>query len=167
MGAIIFSQGHLAELAFACGDAEEAQAQIEDILERFPYDTASIAAYRLRNILGDIARSRGQLEQAEEQYRHALRAARHMRNIPVMLESLAGLAVSSPAAGSGRAVELLTFVLQHPASDFAIRRRSRQLLDQEMARLSPDEFQAAEAGGRALTLESALERIIAVPSKAK
>jgi hypothetical protein len=84
----------------------------------------------------------------------ALQIASQRRDLPMRLDSLTGIAAIRAHVGeAARAAELLAFILNHPASEYATRSKARRLLDEVSAQLSLESLAEAEARGRASTLE--------------
>jgi hypothetical protein len=80
--------------------------------------------------LGDVARSLGQYLIAEKHYQQALQIALEIRYMPLVFHLLlasANLFLQTDRRQSG--VELLAFVLHHPASDYRCKERANQTLE--------------------------------------
>ncbi len=146
--AFAISLEHVAGVALAVGDDARAEQALRESLSLAPD-----WAYALIR-LGDLRLARGNPLEALEHYRRALQIVSRQRDLPVTLDSLAGIAaVRAQTGDAARAVELLAFILKHPASEYATRTKARRLFDEVAAQLSPEVLAEAEARRRASTLE--------------
>ena len=88
----------------------------------------------------------------------ALQIASQRRDLPMMLDSLTGIAAIRAHVGeAARAAELLAFILNHPASEYATRTKARRLFAEVSVQLPPEALAEAEARGRAKELEAFLQ----------
>jgi predicted ATPase/DNA-binding SARP family transcriptional activator len=108
--------------------------------------------------LGYTTCALGDYEAAGRHLRTALQTAMEIESLWIAMDSLVGWAGLLTARDPGeataeQAVELLAFVLQHPASSQEARDRAAALLAELEARLSPAAVAAAKARGQARDLE--------------
>jgi tetratricopeptide (TPR) repeat protein len=108
--------------------------------------------------LGYATCALGEYEASGRHFRTALQMAMEIGALAVVLDSLVGLATllaaSDPGeAAAGQAVELLAFVLAHPASTQETKDQAVLLLVELEGRLPPATLAAARARGRARDLQ--------------
>ena len=102
--------------------------------------------------------------EASGQYLHqSLEMAMDIESLWTVMDSLVGLAKLLPTRDPGeaaaeRAIELLAFVLQHPATTQEARDRAELLLEELEGRLSPAAVAAAKARGQARDVEEIVAR---------
>ncbi len=151
---IAISLEHVARVALASGNLARAEQALHESLALDPDSLSALSR------LGELRRAQGNLLEAREHYRRMLEMARQRQEWPVALEALTGMAAWHAQAGeSARAAELLAFVVQQPASDYATRTKARRLLDEVSTQLTPEALAEAEARGRADTLEAMLATV--------
>jgi predicted ATPase/DNA-binding SARP family transcriptional activator len=112
--------------------------------------------------LGYTTCALGEYEASGRHFREALQTAMEIGSLWMVLDSLVGLARLLTASDPGeeadeRAVELLTFVLQHPSSSQEARDRATALLAELEGRLSPAAVAAAKERGQARDLPAIVE----------
>jgi hypothetical protein len=101
-------------------------------------------------------------EVSDQHFREALQTAMEIESLWMALDSLVGLAKLLSSSGTGeaeaeRAVELLTFVLDHPTSSQEARDRASPVLAELEDRLSPAAMAAAAERGQARDLQAIVE----------
>ncbi len=110
-------------------------------------------AYAL-NSLGTVEQALGQQQEAKNYFRQAMQAAMEVEEPALALDVLTGIAQLCGAAGEvERALELVAFILQHPASEQQTRVQVEPLRAGFAARLSAEAAATAEARGRLLELD--------------
>jgi hypothetical protein len=106
-------------------------------------------------IKGDVGQSRRCIQSA---LAVAMDAGRVIEAMAVLIEwGRLMIGESEPV----QAVELLGFVLHHPATRHAARGRAQELLGELRTELPPDVFDAAMARGRARDLEEVASQVLA------
>ncbi|MBN1659473.1 MAG: tetratricopeptide repeat protein, partial [Anaerolineae bacterium] len=107
--------------------------------------------------LGDLAQRKGDHVRARAHYREALQVAIEIQSPPVILTSLLGWGeVLAQVGQQEKAAALLTFILGHPAAEQQLQDQVCGTLAELKAALSPELADAAEARGRAWTLDEAM-----------
>jgi tetratricopeptide (TPR) repeat protein len=151
---IAVSLGHVAGVALAMGDDARAEQALQESLGLEPD-----WAYALIR-LGDLRLAQGNLPEALEHYRQALQIGMRRHDLPVVLDSLTGIAALRAQTGkTDGAAELLAFILNHPASEYATRSKARRLFDEVSVQLPPESLADAEARGQAETLEAVVASV--------
>jgi ATP/maltotriose-dependent transcriptional regulator MalT len=152
----------LGHIAFSLGDYAEAYQFYKQSLplnqrSGLPLETAvsfselGQAATALRNAL-----------EARQHFREALSLGLEMQLAPPLLETIVGIARLFAMEGVAvRAIELLSLVLNHPASHQELRDRATRLLNQLEAEGSPPWYVAAQEHGQALILENIAAELLA------
>ena len=120
--------------------------------------------------LGDVALHLGEVEQAEQYFRHSLQISEETGQHREILGTLYDLARVKTAQGKKvHAVELLAVVLHHPLSTLhlflrsepvVLRNAAEQLRARLEAELERETFQAAWAQGRTLPLEAVVAGLL-------
>jgi hypothetical protein len=96
----------------------------------------------------------GDVSDARERYRDALRLSITIHAMPVALDALLGLGqLQAQSGGSEQALMLCSFILNHPSSDAGVQERASQLCRTLEHGLQPDQVQAARAAGLEMPLE--------------
>jgi predicted ATPase/DNA-binding SARP family transcriptional activator len=117
-------------------------------------------AYAL-NSLGTIERMMGRHQEARSYFRHALQAAIEIQEPALALDVLKGIAQLSSEAGKiERALELVAFILHHPASEQQTRAQVGPWRVELAAQLSAKAAATAEARGRAMDLDTIAASIL-------
>jgi len=151
---IAISLEHVAGVALAVGDDARAEQALQESLGLVPD-----WAYALIR-LGDLRLAQRNPLEALEHYRQALQIAMRRHDLPVMLDSLTGIAALRAQTGeTARAAELLAFILNHPASEYATRSKARRLFDEVSVQLPPESLAEADARARAETLEAVVASV--------
>ena len=111
--------------------------------------------------LGYAAVTTGDLGVAESHLRPALAEASAIRDRPVMLYAVVGLAALAAQRGERvRAAEWLGLALAHPSSETDVQQRAQQLLSGLRAALPAPNLEAAMARGAKLELEQVVGEIL-------
>ncbi|HDQ72952.1 MAG TPA: tetratricopeptide repeat protein [Chloroflexi bacterium] len=145
----------LSRLAEGSGNYEEAKRLAGRGLAIFQEigDRSGIAI-GFRN-LGFASLALGDYREARDAFQRAIDMAQDVKAIPVLVDTLVGVADLLAAEGEAeQAVELLAFLLRHPATTARYKKRAQRLHTALSSRLSPQAFRPAEARGEARTLES-------------
>jgi tetratricopeptide (TPR) repeat protein len=101
-------------------------------------------------------------QEAKQYFSEALKLEAYTQRLSITLDALAGLAHCLAWADEPeRALELLILPLHHPASTQETKERATRLQAALVAKLSPEMIAAAQARGRARTLEGMLAEILA------
>jgi predicted ATPase/DNA-binding XRE family transcriptional regulator len=137
-----------------------------DVHRKIGYAWGAVRAVR---DLGDAARAQGDVGQALERYRESLVLAQECGDIRIIIDSLAGAANVAVACGDPvRAVRLLT-ASDTFRSSFGIplvlrtdREASEQAMRAARLRVSDAEFAAASEMGSRLTVDSAIQEVLAM-----
>ncbi len=123
------------------------------------------------NHLGEVAHAAGEFTEAQQYFLTALSIATEGQVVPIMLDSLIGLAsLSAYMETEGaevelplkeRAVEWLTLILSHPAGQYETKERASRLLAELESQLPPPTSAAARARGQTRSLEAIAAEILA------
>jgi tetratricopeptide (TPR) repeat protein len=106
------------------------------------------------NNLGFTLLMLGDSQAARGSFLHALEKAMEMQVVPIVLESLLGMAAILMKDGKEEsAVELVTYVLYHSAVIHEVRNRAEDLISELKTRLSPLAFESAQARGKTREIE--------------
>src|SRR5262249_22852557 len=143
-------------LAHARGDHQQALDLLCKSVELFrEIDDGWQLALAL-NHLGHVQFALGRPDQARRCFQEALDLALAYQIQPAALEALEALAEITAAAGAvERALEVLAFVADHPASSAEVFERARRQRSATGACLAPPLAEAAWQRGRKLTLAAA------------
>jgi predicted ATPase/DNA-binding SARP family transcriptional activator len=153
-GGLGYSLEHMAQIAGLQGKWHEAEAHLHELADIL-HATNTPLWPRARIVQGDLYRGQGKLNEAEQAYRVALQEGQRQNNLPVVLESLLGLASVSLAWGEHvQAVRLLAHVAQHRCTEFAAQQRARRLLESAAASMPPEAYRQAVMWGEDTPLES-------------
>jgi tetratricopeptide (TPR) repeat protein len=158
------SLGQMGTVAYLEGDCVEAR---ELYLESIEINKETGERWRMGPALiglGYTTCALGDYEAAGRHLRAALQTAMEIESLWIAMDSLVGLARLLAARDPGQAaaedaVELLAFVLQHPASSQEARDRAADLLTELQGRLSPAAVATATARGQACDLQAIVKEI--------
>ncbi|HSM54602.1 MAG TPA: BTAD domain-containing putative transcriptional regulator [Candidatus Sulfomarinibacteraceae bacterium] len=158
---------NLGYIQYVFGEESGERAHFEAALFHFEEAVALDRALGLRlpqrlNWLAATLAMLGEQERARELYGEALLQALRTRRLTEAMDILASIAVyiMEPGGRGARAVEALSLVLAHPATDARIRQwagEQRALIE---AALPAADAAQARAQARTLTLEEAAERVM-------
>lgn len=155
--AVGFSLEHVAQTALERGDANAAEEAIED----WQQVVSSIGwrpLPRVWNIYGDMRRQQGRYEEARQFYHRWLEAAHRARSLPVLMDSLVGLArLAQQQSQDHRAAQLAACALAHSACDDMARSRARATWQAAARGLAPERRATLEAWAKAASLENVVE----------
>jgi len=113
--------------------------------------------------LGHAASQAGADMQAQRYFREAVKAGMEIRAIPWVLDVMAGFATTTARAGNReRALELLAFVLRHPACLEETKNRAGQLLAELESLLSAHVISLAWERGSMRTVEDVAPEILEI-----
>ena len=121
--------GHLGQIANAQERHIEAMEHIQESIDIFAEQGELLSQARALNQYGETALALGNYVEARRSLRAGLRLAMEKQSLPIVLSSLFGLA--SLLAQEGKylaAVEVLTRICDHPASEKETKERSTKLL---------------------------------------
>ncbi|MBN1314845.1 MAG: tetratricopeptide repeat protein [Anaerolineales bacterium] len=108
--------------------------------------------------LGGLARKKGLPDQARSLYKDALDVALDIDSTPVALVAIFGVARILAGELDKRAIEILYFILNHPAAEQQTTQQVNALLSDLKLKLEID-WKSAEKQGRTLTLEKASDML--------
>jgi predicted ATPase len=145
----------LGDIALERGEREAGARLLRESLTAFERLRVAWGVVIALDYIGHLACADGRHADAETSFRRALGFAREIRMVPHALNLLAGIArVRARTNERERAVELLTLVHCHPATERqTVTRRVDPLLLELSTSLPPGAFEAATARGRMLELE--------------
>lgn len=154
VGAIALSLEHVGGAALALDDRMLAETALHEALALYARDPDWALASRVGNRLGDLARRRGNLDEAGAHYRETLQYSLQHGNVAVALESVLALAhLAAAEGGATRGVELAALVQQHAVTEFPVRRAAQRLLLNLSAALPVANYASVVAAARHLTLD--------------
>ncbi len=117
-------------------------------------------AYTL-NSLGMVAQTLGKRQEARQHFQRALEAAMEIQEPALALDVLMSLARGMADEGEAeQALELLAFVLHHPASEQQTKDRSEPLHAELASRLASQAAAETEARGRSMDLQGVASRLL-------
>ncbi|HEX8691363.1 MAG TPA: tetratricopeptide repeat protein [Longimicrobium sp.] len=158
---------NLGVAATDAGDPARAEPYLRECAEisrEMGYDR--LVAFAL-NGLAHVALARDDDAGADALAREALATAARMEETPVVLESLTTLARLRLRGGdAGRALELVSLVREHPATDSSTRVIAAGIADEAEAGLPPAALHAAVIRGSALPLEQVVKEVLEEPAQA-
>jgi predicted ATPase/DNA-binding SARP family transcriptional activator/Tfp pilus assembly protein PilF len=151
----------LGDVAFRLGEHAQAVRYLEGSLALLEEEGDRRSQAYTLNSLGTVAQTMGRGQKARQSFQRALRAAMEIREPALALDILMSLARLSAEDGDVmRALELLAFVLHHPASEQQTKDQAEPLRAELGQRISNDALHAAEARGRALELDVLAAQIL-------
>ena len=110
--------------------------------------------------LGAIAQALGKRPASRRYFSQALEMAVELQAVPLILEALVGLSQLLFEEGKPvEALEMVAFVLHHPALDWQDRERAGRLLEALRREVPPEAFAAALERGARRTIEDVLGRL--------
>ena len=157
----------LGHAALVHGDLDDAAEQYHKSLRIAEQSGYYYSIQTASKYLGRVSTSLGYLEEAERNLSKCLTVTKEVgfeRDVIVLLYEFSRLRAAQD--DSERAVELLTFVLQHPASDQAnwlegsMRDGVQALLRKLADKMSLETFQSAQAHGRELNFEELVAGLV-------
>ncbi|HJW84241.1 MAG TPA: tetratricopeptide repeat protein, partial [Anaerolineae bacterium] len=155
------SLANLGDVVQELGKLEEAKRIRQESLDiRREIGDRHGVAYDLHK-LGETTAALGQWPEASDYYLQALQLSMEVKVIPVVLNTLVGMAVLWSNQGkSTQALTLLEFVLNHPATEREARDRAEPLRAELASRLEPEVMAEAQAlRGRTRQLEEIAEYV--------
>jgi predicted ATPase/DNA-binding SARP family transcriptional activator len=153
-GGLSYSLEHMALLALARGQPAAARQHLEEIQAMYAERGWTLSA-RIRNLVADVHRIEGRLEEAEHEYRTALQTALRQSQFPVALDSLVALAQVSLAWGEqAQAVRLLAHAAPHRAAEFSTRQKAQRLLAEAAAHMPAGAYEQAARWGQDVSFET-------------
>jgi tetratricopeptide (TPR) repeat protein len=151
---------HLADVEKVLGDYSQARAHYEESL-RYSQRAGDRKgmAYALDS-LGGLDLLQNDLTMARNHYFEALNIAREIEMLPVVVDTLCGIAELLAQAGQpATAIELLSFAARHPASDKQTSAKAEALLATLIEKMPAEAATALRQQGAEATLETLLEKI--------
>lgn len=104
--------------------------------------------------LGYAYAAAGQVATAREHFARAVKLARDMRKVPIIMDILLGWSATLAQPDEAeQAVALITFVAEHPSTWRETKDRAARWLAEHARGLSPAALEGAQARGRALKYE--------------
>lgn len=145
------------------GNYEEAiRLQEEALATAMELGNPHRAAWALLG-LGKVELARDEFQQARSHFHEALQIALDMPSVRLTLDSLAGIGeLLVHEEEVERAVELLSLIYNHPSSEHETRLQAEHLLGELGFELGSD-VSKADAAGRAIALDIAIESVYALP----
>ncbi len=145
---VALTLGNLGDLAYRRGDYEKARQVLEEslVLRRKMHDRWGIAL--ALNTLGGVARAEGNLWEAEQCFREALEIARQIHSHVMITEVLVEAAQLLAEKDKEKAIEVLAFALEHPATEERTREDAARILADLAADLPPEIASAARRRGK-------------------
>jgi tetratricopeptide (TPR) repeat protein len=114
--------------------------------------------------LGEALDAQGEAREAWASFQAALQLAMEACFMPVVLESLAGLATLLAHEGAGeRALELLVHILAHPTADQEVKDRAGRLQSKLVACRSPEQVVTLQERARARSFEVVVDEVLRAP----
>jgi tetratricopeptide (TPR) repeat protein len=164
LGGIGASLNNLGYYAYLHGEYAEAKELLQESLgiQREIGDQHHLAL--CLNNLGAVVGALGEYQAARAYYSEALRFALEIWALPLVLETVAGIATLLAASQPGEqewAAELYAFVLHHPASDRPMQDKVQRELDHLASQLSPEALSAAQQRAETSELEMIVAEILA------
>lgn len=151
---IAFASYQLGYLAYLQGNYPEAKRQLNQGLEISEKLAYQWGIARSLNILGRVAGELGNYQTAQQYFRQALKMAQTFQAIPLMLDILTGLATNLIKKNHlAQAIEILTFILYHPASAQETRDEANQLRTKLLGDLPEQVVIPAQEKGLTGTME--------------
>ena len=145
----------LAASAQATGDHAEARRMLEESVAIYREVGDLWSLSRVLNEAGEFALEQGDEARARQYFIEACKAGTTAHVPPHMLTSLAGLAALLAMEGSHeRALELVLFVQQNPASTQETKDRVKKWRSELEARLNSNQIEAAQARAHSRDLEA-------------
>lgn len=149
---ICLSLADVVQWALATGDLPRAEQALAEGLALMP-DLSFLIKVR-----GDVSLTQGDVATAKAHYLQTARSAIQWRSFWLAMKSLRRLGEALAQAGeTARAIEVLAFVLHHPASDYFTLINARRQLDKISLQLPVEARSEAEGRGRTTTLEALVE----------
>lgn len=145
-------------LAFTRGDFELSESLIRESVSIFEEDGDQILQSCTLADLGYILIERGAGSGSWEVFSKALQLARQIQAPPTVLYTLAGMAA---LLSRDEALEVATYILEHPASDQQTKDRARKLQTSLRSYFTSEQFEAARSRAASLTLDAVTERTLA------
>jgi predicted ATPase len=155
---------HLGGVANALEEYEEAKEYLTEALAILKPAQDHIFMTLSLNYLGDAAYALGAYPEADRYYRESFQIAFKRKLMPMALPGLAGLALLLPKQNMSqteKAVEILTFVLNHPAAINVALLGKRSALMELENELSPEKSIAAQEQSKALDFETVVKELFA------
>jgi DNA-binding SARP family transcriptional activator/predicted ATPase len=144
----------LGDVACRLGEHTEARRYLEESLGLLRADGDRRSQAYTLNSLGSLAHTMGESQESRRYFQQALEAAMEIGEPALVLDIVASLARLTAERGEiESALELLGFVLHHPACEQQTRTRSEPLRLELARQVGADVASAAEARGRAMDLD--------------
>jgi len=158
----------LASALRGLGLIEQEQGMYEESIKVFQQSQSILANLGARwdeaRVLTDIGRSvlaLGDLTRAEETYRKAIWIASEVKGIPLILESILGVAqVRVKQANPEDAYEMLLVVLNHPATHQETRDRAQGLQEILATQLTPAQFESIQSSVENKSFQALIEDLL-------
>jgi len=158
---IALSLDNLGRVAWKLGDCSRAKESLQESMAVFQeIDDQWGVADALGN-LGRACLGTGEGREARRSFRQALQTALSIQATPLALDILAGVAeLASTLGKTGQAVELLSMVIHHPATEQTTRDAAKRLLAELSSHLPPYEVTSAFERGKQQGLEEMVENTV-------
>jgi DNA-binding SARP family transcriptional activator/predicted ATPase len=150
----------LGDVARRLGEHAQAMRYLQESLALLEEGDRRSQAYTL-NSLGTVAHTMGESQESRQYFQRALEAAMEIKEPALALDILMSLAKLAAEDGDVvRALEILAFVLHHPACEQQTRDQAEPLRAELAQRISTDALNAAEARSRALELDELAAQVL-------
>ena len=142
---------------------EEARDLFGESIARFKELGDHWSLARALNNMGMVTAALGDYSAAQRCFRDAMRIAMEARTVPIVLDALVGTAdvlVAQNSVAAERTLGVLLQVLAHSAAGQETRARAERLRTELVAKLTPQQIEAAQAWAQARNLESVAQEIL-------
>jgi len=158
-GSAVFDN-NLGNVAWETGHYQEAKTLCSRSLAVWRNMGYQVGMASSLETLGAVAEALGQIHEARAYFLEGLQIALDIQAIPLALHVLTGLALLLTEEKEwARAVEMLTFILEHPAIDQEAKEKIHRRLPLLTIHLSPRELQAAQEQGRREGFDDIVQRV--------
>jgi predicted ATPase/transcriptional regulator with XRE-family HTH domain len=143
------------------GNFSEAQSQLNKSLELFTEFTVGWDIVQSLIYLGEAATLTGETSNAQELFLDALHQAMEAKTIPLLIDSIIGLANLQIKAGKAeKGLKLASYAQQHPAATKVSKDRADQLVNKSEEELTVMEINSVKEWIQTQSLESLLEETL-------
>jgi len=152
----------LGQVAYAQGDHERAHAFFSESASLFRQIGDTHRLTQVLNYQGQNALALDTTREAQKEFSTALKLAQQSGLIPSMIDALIGLAiVDSRQRANQETLELVLYILQHPASAQKTKDLARQLRVELQDKLSQEEIEAAQQYTGSKSLDEFVRQVLA------
>ncbi len=154
---------YLGDVARIEAEHQEAKRLYQESLTIFREIGNQAGLIMAQTKLGHVARALRQDSAAQGYFAEALKMAAAIQAVPAVLDALMGLVPLLMVEGEAeqkQALEILTLILNHPATSQDNRARAARLLAKLEPQLSAEEVRVARTRGQSSTLEMMVKKIV-------